>query len=437
MHKRLLMIIIPGVIIGTIFAWIVFGVSENTTHSAASELLRPVTATSDQSTLADRNIRAAQVAIENQPNDPKGYNLLANAFMQKARETGDFSLNLRAEQSLSESFRVAPDNYDATRQQAALLLNFHKFPEALQTAQKALAVNPQDYTIYDVMVDALVELGDYNRAVESAQKRVDLRPDTAAYSRISYLRSLHGDTKGSIEMMRMAAESASPANPEGIAWCRVHLGDELIKDGRLREAEREYDLALFTFPDYHLALAAKGRARFASGDTENAIAFYKRAVDRVPLPEYVTSLGDLYAKVGRREEAQQQYAQVEFIEKAGASNGTYSSQLALFWADHDIRLDEALAIAQRERAGRNDIYTADVLAWSLYKSGRFQEAKVAIDEALRLGTRDPQLLFHAGMISLSLGDKKTGSNYLKKALAINPSFDILHADVAKEKLKAI
>ncbi len=437
MLKRLLLIIVPGVILGLVFAWIVSAVSESTTHSASSELLEPVTATSDQFTLADNNIRAAQAAIEEKPNNAKGYNLLANAFMQKARETGDFSLNLRAEQSLKESFRVAPDNYDATKHQAALLLNFHKFPEALQTAQKALAVSPKDFTVYDVMVDALVELGDYDRAVESAQKRVDIRPDTAAYSRISYLRSLHGDTKGSIEMMRMAAESASPANPEGIAWCRVHLGDELMNDGRLQEAEREYDFALFTLPDYHLALAAKGRARFASGDTENAISFYKRAADRVPLPEYVTALGDLYTKLGRTNEAKQQYAQVEFIEKAGASSGTYSLQIAMFWADHDIRLDEALAIAQRERAGRNDIYTADTLAWILYKNGRFQEAKAAIDEALRLGTLDPRLLYHAGMISLSLGDKKAGSNYLKKALTINPSFDILHADIAREKLKAI
>ncbi len=437
MHKRILFIIVPGVILGLVFAWIVSAVSNSTTHSAASELLQPVTATSGQATLADQNIRAAQAAIEARPDDPKGYNILANGFMLKARETGDFSLNMRAEQALKESFRVAPGNYDGTKHQAALLLVLHKFPEALQTAQKAVALNPQDFTIYDVMVDAYVELGDYDRAVDAAQKRVDLRPDTAAYSRISYLRSLHGDTKGSIEMMKMAAESASPSNPEGIAWCRVHLGDELMKDGRLPEAEREYDFALFTLPDYHLALAAKGRARFASGDTENAIAFYKRAADRVPLPEYVTALGDLYTKLGRTNEAKQQYAQVEFIEKAGASGGTYSLQIAMFWADHDIRLDEALAIALRERAGRNDIYSADTLAWILYKNGRFQEAKVAIDEALRLGTRDPQLLYHAGMISLSLGDKTTGSNYLKKALTINPSFDILQADIAREKLKAI
>ncbi|MDQ3132099.1 MAG: hypothetical protein M3Q99_15230, partial [Acidobacteriota bacterium] len=140
---------------------------------------------------------------------------------------------------------------------------------------------------------------------------------------------------------------------------------------------------------------------------------------------------------GRTDEAKQQYDQVEFIEKLGASDGTYSRQLALFWADHDIRLDEALAVAERERAARKDIYTADVLAWCLYKKGRFAEAKTASDEALRLGTRDPHLLYHAGMIALAINDNQKGADYLKQALAINPTFDILQAEKAKEKLNSI
>ncbi len=102
-----------------------------------------------------------------------------------------------------------------------------------------------------------------------------------------------------------------------------------------------------------------------------------------------------------------------------------------------MRLDEALAVAERERATRNDIYTSDVLAWCLYKKGRFTEAKTAIDEALRLGTRDPRLFYHAGMIALSNDDNQKGADYLKQALAINPSFDILQAEVAKEKLNAL
>ncbi|HEX8367735.1 MAG TPA: tetratricopeptide repeat protein [Pyrinomonadaceae bacterium] len=434
MRKNFLTIF-GGVFIGIVVALIVMAVAKTAGSRPEAALLEPVK--TNQATATDRNIKAAQGVIEKQPDNPTGYNMLSAAFMQKARETGDFSLNARAEESLKHSFRIAPDNYEGTKLQAALLLNYHRFPEALKAARRAQAINPRDHDVYGAMVDALVELGDYKTAVDAAQKMVDLRPDTASYSRISYLRSLHGDTKGAIEAMKMAVEAASPQNPEGIAWCRVHLGDELMSDGKLKEAEREYDYALYLFPDYHPALAAKARARYAAGDSENAIIFYKRAAERVPLPEYIAPLGDLYAQLNRADEAKQQYDQVEFIEKMGAGAETYSRQLALFWADHDVRLDEALAAAERERATRSDIYTFDVLAWCLYKKGRFEEAKTAAGEALRLGTRDPRLLYHAGMISLATGDNRKGADYLKQALAVNPSFDVLQAAVAKEKLNSL
>ncbi len=385
-------------------------------------------------TPGDRLAVTAQSFIEREPSGARGYNLLAAAYMQKARESGDFSLNAKAEEALARAEQLEPAGYDALKLRAKLLLTYHRFGEALETARRAQARNPRDHDNYGALADALVELGDYDGAVAAAQAMVDLRPDTASYSRISYLRELHGDSKGAVEAMRMAVGAASPQDPEGVAWCRVHLGDSLARDGRAAEAEREYDHALFVFPDYHLALAAKARARLAAGDAEAAEGFYRQAVGRVPLPEYAAALGDLLTKQGRADEARRQYDLVEFVERGGAQGGTYTRQLALFWADHDTRLDEALDVARRERAERRDIYTADLLAWCLYKKGLHAEAKASMDEALRLGTRDPKLLFHAGMIALAAGDRAGGTKYLRQALAINPAFDVLQADTARRAL---
>jgi tetratricopeptide (TPR) repeat protein len=108
--------------------------------------------------------------------------------------------------------------------------------------------------------------------------------------------------------------------------------------------------------------------------------------------------------------------------------------LVAYWTDHDKNLDEALALARQERERRRDIYTCDTLAWALYKKGLYAEAKAASDEALRLGTRDPRLLYHAGMIAHALGDRGGGAKHLRQALAINPSFDVLQADAARRTL---
>ncbi len=431
-------LIITGIVLGVLA--VVAGIRAVSNRAPRLETARPKPiAVTSRPTASDRQVRAAQVEIERAPANPNGYNLLCAAYLKKARETGDFGFNAKAEAALNRSFEMAAaeNNYDSIKLKAALLLTYHRFGEALEVARRAQAVQPQDPDNYGAITDALVELGDYQGAFEAAQTMMDLRPGTPSYSRVSYLRGLQGDTEGAIEAMRAAVESASPRDPESGAWCRVHLGDELMNAGQRVAAEREFDSALAIFPNYHLAFAGKARARLAAGDADAAIEFYQRAWERVPLPETAIALGDLYTKLGRAEEAKKQYDLVEFIERTGATAGTYSRQLALFYADHDVKLDEALAIARRERAARSDIYTSDALAWCLYKKGDLAEAKRSIEEALRLGTRDARIHYHAGMIEQALGNRRDAAKHLQLALKINPLFDIRQAEVARQTLRAI
>ncbi|MBV8885800.1 MAG: tetratricopeptide repeat protein [Chroococcidiopsidaceae cyanobacterium CP_BM_RX_35] len=382
-------------------------------------------------------IQAAPAMVQKVPSEPDGYNQLAAKYMQQARETGDFGLNAKAESALKYSFKVAPDNYKAIELQAVLLLTYHQFSEALTVARQAQQLRPRDPEVYGAMTDALVELGDYEGANTAVQTMLELRPNSTAYARLSYLRTLHGDPEGAITAMRTAAKVANPRDREGVAWYRLQLGNELMNAGSLTEGEREVDIALHSFPNYHLALATKARARIAAGDLESAVNFYQQAQERVPLPDTAIALGNLYTYLGYREQAQRQYDLVEFIERAGtAISQTYSRELALFWANHNMKLDEALVIAQREQLTRSDIYTFDVLAWCLFKQGKLPEAKTAIDSALRLGTRDARIYYHAGMIHHGLGDRLKAGNYLKLALQTNPSFDILQADIARQTLKS-
>jgi tetratricopeptide (TPR) repeat protein len=407
---------------------------ENVSRSGLDSLLQPASAETGPQTPADRQLRAALGVVQSRPSDAKGYNLLAAAYMQKAREAEDFQVNAKATEALDRSLQLAPDNYDALKLRAKLLLTFHRFEEGLAVARRAGELNPQDHDNYGAMTDALVELGEYPAAVEAAQRMVDLRPDTASYSRVSYLRWLHGDTQGAVEAMRLAAQSAGPQDPEKMAWCYVQLGDALLNTGKAAEAEREFDRALFHFPGYGMALSAKARARVAAGDFEGAAEIYRREHEAEPSADTALALGDLSAKLGRAEEAQKYYAAFESLEPENAAAENDMHHLVTYWTDHDKNLDEALALARKERERRRDIYTCDTLAWALYKKGLYAEAQAAADEALRLGTRDPRLLYHAGMIAHALGDRGRAAKYLRQSLALNPSFDVLQADVARRTL---
>lgn len=344
---------------------------------------------------ADQRILRAMRVIEKMPNSADGYNQLASAYMQKARETADFDLNTNADDAITRSLAVEPDNYDALKLRAKLQLTFHRFSDALDTARKAQTVRTDDHDVWGQITDALVELGDYGGAVKAAQTMVDLRPDSSSYARVSYLRSLHGDTQGAIQSMTAAIRAANPNDPEAIAWCRVQLGNELINAGRFDAGEREFDEALRIFPDHPLALRAKAQARMTAGDMEVAIKIAEREGASADAAQM---LGDLYTRLGRKDAALKQYERFEALERENAVRERSWRHLVNYWLDHDRNLKEALTLATREYETRKDIFTCDSLAWALFKNGRIADAKKLMTEALRTGTKDPRLTHHASII---------------------------------------
>jgi tetratricopeptide (TPR) repeat protein len=369
------------------------------------------------------------IASENSKDSAKNYNRIAADFIRKARETGDFSLNTKAENAVAKAIEIEPENFDSIKLKASLHLTFHRFAEALELGTKLDKENPNNAFVYGILTDANVELGNYAEAIKFAQKMVDLKPNMSSYTRVAYLRSLHGDSVGAVESYKMAAKIADPQDFEAQAWCNVHLGDEFYKIGKFTEAEKSYDTALQIFPNYAAAYVGKAKVRAVNNDNETAIRFFTEAQNRVPLIETVILLGDVYAKTGNADKAKQQYDLAEVIEQKFGT--TDQRRIAQMWADNDVKLPEALEITEREHATRKDIFTADIYAWCLYKNGNLIEAKNVIAEAMRLKTNDARFYYHAGMIEKDLGNKKDAKRLLELALKINPSFDFIQAEKAK------
>jgi tetratricopeptide (TPR) repeat protein len=266
---------------------------------------------------------------------------------------------------------------------------------------------------------------------------VELRPDLSSYSRISYLRELHGDTTGALDMMRQAVEGGAP-NTENTAWTRTQLANLYFNLGNLKEAEYEYRQTLELRPGYLYALAGLARVRAAQGRTEEAITLLTQVNQAMPLPEFVIALGDIYQSDGQLEAAQQQYELVAAIQQLYEANGVdLDLEMALFNADHGRDLSKAVTQARRVFAQRPSIQAADVLAWALYQVGEYQEAQSFSQRALQLGTQDALKLFHAGMIAYRLGQEAQARTYLQHALELNPYFSILYAEEARQTLKEL
>jgi tetratricopeptide (TPR) repeat protein len=385
----------------------------------------------------DEQIETLQNQLRNHPNDWQSYSQLGLVYLQKVRETGDPTYYPKVEEALNKSLEHQSDDYVTLSAMGALELARHQFSAALVWGERARQINPDRPYAYGVIADAQIELGRYAEAVQTLQTMVDLRPDMSSYSRISYLRELHGDADGALQVMQQAVDGGTP-NLESTAWTRTQLGNLFFNSGNLVQAEAGYQQTLHDRPNYVYALAGLGRVRAAQGNTKEAIKLLNQAIAIIPMPDFVITLGDLYQTTGQQAAATQQYKLVAAIEKLYQANGVdLDMEIALFNADHDQNLKETVALARKAYANRPSIQGADALAWVLYKTGQYPEAQKYSKEALQLGTKDSLKLFHAGMIAHALHDDQQAGQYLQQALAINPHFSILYAEQAKTTLQLI
>jgi len=382
-------------------------------------------------------IERLQRRLRVNPDDVAAYAQLGLGLLQQVRESGDMSLYTRAGAAFDEALQRDPLQVDALVGRGVLALALHDFSGALEWAEQARAINPFRAGILGILVDGYVELGRYDEAVATLQTMVDLRPDLQSYSRISYLRELHGDVDGAIAAMKDATTSVSPST-EDWRWTMTHLGHLYFNRGDLTQAASIYNQVLAVHHDYPYAREGMARVAAARGERATAIAEYQTLAEQLPLPQFVIALGELYEADGDLTAAQEQYDLVTVMQQLNAAAGmNVDLEMALFNANHGTDHAAVVEEARAAYAERPTIYGADALAWALYQNGEYEEAWQYSEEALRLGTQDATLHFHAGMIAKERGAVATARQHLERALAINPYFSPLAGPIAQATLAAL
>jgi tetratricopeptide (TPR) repeat protein len=322
--------------------------------------------------------------------------LLADALVRQARATGEGRPSGRAASVLEQTLKDNPGSYDALRLLGAVYLSLHRFAGARDVGAHARDMRPDDAWNYGVIGDAQLELGNYDEAFAMFDRMMELRPGPAAYARVAYAREMRGNLVGALEAMQMAFSATPMQDPEARAWYATQLGELQLKLGDADAADREFRRARFAFAHYPLAEVGAGKARLALGDRTGALAIFLDEMRRTPTVDLAARIGDMYRSMGRRDDAEHFYALAEDL--AGPMPAQTEATLALFLAEHDRKLTQAVALAERVAATRHDIGTEHALAWAYFKVGRINDAKKAIDRALRTGSRDVMLLSHAATI---------------------------------------
>ena len=381
-------------------------------------------------------IAQLQAAVRSDPVDAQTYAQLGDAYYQRARETGDPSYYTRADGSFAAALDRDPANVTAATGQATLALARHDFRGGLELAERARRLAPDLASPYAPLADAQIELGRYGAAARTLNRLVRLKPNLTAYARISYYRELHGDLPGALQAMRLAV-SAGAGGAEGEAYVQSLLGKLQADGGRYGAAEHAYRLALAIDPGYPAAAAGLAGVEAARGDFDSAIRRYRRVVERLPLPEYAIALGEAEEAAGMTLAAERDYGLVGAEAKLLKANGVNTDvDLALFEANHGSP-SEAVILGRRAWMQAPSVRSADAYSWALHRAGRSEPALRFSKEAMRLGSRDPSFLYHAGMIAAGAGHEVRARQVLGRLVAQSPRFSPLYAARAQRALEGL
>jgi tetratricopeptide (TPR) repeat protein len=307
-------------------------------------------------------------------------------------------------------------------------------------AEKAKSIISFNAFIYGILVDANIEMGDYKRAVEYSDSMVSIRPDIRSYSRISYLRELHGDYPGAIEAMNMAVKAGLQGD-EGTAWARVQLGHLYENTGDLKSAEMHYTIALDERPNYAYALAGLARVASANKNYSKAINYYLQADSLVSDYMFKEELVDVYRLAGQNDKAESlakividgmnKHAKTGVVDDIGHYADKELAYAYLKIKNHDKALTHALA--EYNRRPKN-IDVNETVSWVYYNQNNPDKAMPYIKEALKTNSKNPTLLCHAGLIYAKAGERDVARSLLKEALKNNPN---IGHDLRRESMQVL
>jgi tetratricopeptide (TPR) repeat protein len=379
--------------------------------------------------------------IHKKETDFKSLMQLTAIYLQEARITGQFGYyHKAATQCIDKVLANDPNNFEALTFKTTILLSDHQFEKARTLGEQVKQLYPYNAYVYGLLVDANIEMGDYDKALEAADKMVSIRPDTRSYSRIAYLREIYGDITGAIEAMQLAIDAGAPGD-ENTEWCRIQAGKLNEKLGKTMEAKMMCTIAADNRPDYPYALAGLARMAVVEKKFPEALALYERAYSILADHSFKQGEAEVYILTGKtakaKEIAEQKLAYMQQVALRQSGDQNEDHEMINAWIGVG-NYDKALEYARKEynrRPGNIDVN--EMMAVVYYGKGEYAKAIPYIEAALKTHCRNPELLCHAGLVYAKAGKSKEAKMLLEEGLKNNPVISVVLATESKSVLKSL
>ena len=204
---------------------------------------------------------------------------------------------------------------------------------ALQHAETALKLTPNDAELYCELAELAERRGDVDGAIGRLQRAITLQPSLVrAHQQLGIVHGERGElTQAAHAFARVVA--LDPRNARAFN----NLGNALRSLGRNVDALTAFERAVALRPDYDLAIANVAMMWRDAGDVERAEALLRAALqrrsDRAPLRAMVVMLAGLLRERGALDEARPLYEQA--IAMAPNASGREWFNLGRLYAEAD------------------------------------------------------------------------------------------------------
>jgi tetratricopeptide (TPR) repeat protein len=364
--------------------------------------------------------------------------MLAGQYLQRFRETGDIGDVSRARLQAQRSLRLQPQgNVQALGVLASSELSLHQFTAALHCEEAAVRAEPFDENARAQTASLLMELGRYPEAARILSRRHAAGNPTWMSIQARY-DELTGNLTGARVNMGTAARIVDrtiemPAYTR--SWYHLRLAQLAFESGDDGTAGSEFDESLRIYPDNAAALLYQAKLYRARHDWKRALAAAARSAELYPLPQALGYQMDAQRALGDEAGARRTDAVIRAEQRLFNTQGVNDRLLATYYAEHREHLSDALAAARSDLSKRgNEIYADDTMAWVLAAMGRWNQARPYAERALRYGTQDPELQYHAGVVAWHTGRRAEARRRLQAALSSDSQFHPVYADDARRLL---
>ena len=373
--------------------------------------------------------------VQKGPSDYASRSILGELYLRQATEEDNLPSYNLAKGVLQDALKINSNYKPAIVGMAKVLMAQHQFADALAILSKSIPAESQGPADLALIADCHLETGDLAKTQSTLERLTLMEDSPPIVARQARLAELSGDQPKALELLESALRvvELSSADPTEWHWYQWRLAGLNFDMGHLEKAQSLVQKVLDDDAIDERSKILLVKIQFAKGHSKDALGLLIDVVKSHPSPPALAMLGDLYDALGDSGNATKYWDHAEQLvrEEALIAKVAHAREAAIFFADHDRNLNEALELIQIDSEQRQDLHSRDAHSWILYKSKRLQEAKAKCLSAIEHGAFDLSCLYHATKIHQSLGEDALAKTYLQKIIDVNPRFSIRYsADVA-------